>query len=1167
MSTTHKNTMGERTRIMAGQHDLKSVCSHGGLGYLFVQLCARNLLRKRKSIESIVYRGPCIGEAATSKMKFQPWQDMYENGTHLYTESCEVDQDNLEVTDMSKVDNNEAKQTKPGTGMKRVQEIKAEGEFISNPILLILKPLKTQNNFTEPPPQNKNGPPLMVRPNGKAPRTMEELCQPSINGRGDQLPRFQFKAYLKAITTRSGVTLAGPSVSPPPPPPSKEVDRELETITDQGLTGSTNNVPPPVFQPSPASTSSTPILSPKMPEVTKDTIQLNTKNIQHLVAQTQVPIDGPVVAQKPKPTIPYSSRANKQKLREKDDNLALKFVEIFRNLHFELSFADALLTCLKLDECVALADLGASINLMPLYLEKAFFTRAHFYPSIEEPQELELKELPSYLEYAFLERIDKLPTIISKELKDEEKSALLKVLKSHKRAIAWKFSDIKDGFSGYFQILIDPQGQEKTTFTCPYGTFTYRRMPFGLRNALRTFQRCMMAIFHDIIEKTMEVFMDDFSVFRDSFSSCLSYLDKMLQRCKDTNLVLNWKKCHFMVKDGIVLGYKISKSEIKVDRAKVDVIAKLPHPTSVKDISVYRSLSSLKYLLAKQDAKPRLLRWILLLQEFDVIIRDKKGAENLTADHLSRLENPRPDELEKKEITEKFPLEAPGMISFRSDSSTPWFVDIANYHVGNFIVKGMSSQQKKKFFKDVKHYFWNDPYLFKICADQVIRRCVHSQEAVDILTAFHNRPTGGHHGANFIAKKVFDSAFYWPTIYRDAHNLVTRCDACQRQGKISQRNKYILVVVDNLSKWVEAKALPTNDARVVVKFLKSLFCPFGTPRTIISDHGTHFCNDQFAKVMLKYEVTHRISIAYHPQTSGQVEVSNRGLKRILERTIGENRASWSDKLDDAYGPSVPPLRHPSGAPLISWYTKRLVIYLLSKNFSGKLKTRCTGPFTVAHVFPYGTVELSQANGPNFKVVGESLLVDEVAGIRPGDSNVGSNEPDLAPAIVNGKYDHTWNFSIVEEAGFDFIMKVGISQWPGLSRATAKNDCLSNVVWDELIHIEETEMVKTIVGTEDYAFMVVESEVLNDFPRFVGIFIVEFATVGAINLTLKMKGDTILKKSDLKPMIDVMMRTFWNNSAANILDNQDTSSSSSIVVEEDESPQIVSSSEEPVTTES
>ncbi|GJV24401.1 reverse transcriptase domain-containing protein [Tanacetum coccineum] len=344
-----------------------------------------------------------------------------------------------------------------------------------------------------------------------------------------------------------------------------------------------------------------------------------------------------------------------------------------------------------------------------------------------------------------------------------------------------------DGFSGYFQIPIDPHDQEKTTFTCPYGTFAYRRMPFGLCNAPGTFQRCMMAIFHDMIKKMMEVFMDDFSVFGNSFENCLSRVDKMLQR-------------------------------IEVDKAKVDVIAKLPHPTTVKGVRsflghagfyrrfikdfskisrpmthllekntpfifsneciqafetlkkklteapiliapdcdlpfelmceakrlchsiVYTDHSALKYLFAKKDSKARLLRWVLLLQEFDFNVIDTKGAENLAADHLSRLENPYENVLDPKEVNEKFPLETLNMVTSRGDSSTPWFADYANYHAGNFIVKGMSSQQKNKFFKDVKHYFWDDPFLFKICADQMIRRCVAGQEAVDILTACHISP-------------------------------------------------------------------------------------------------------------------------------------------------------------------------------------------------------------------------------------------------------------------------------------------------------------------------------------------------------------------------------------------------------------------------------------------
>ncbi|GJW95689.1 reverse transcriptase domain-containing protein [Tanacetum coccineum] len=342
---------------------------------------------------------------------------------------------------------------------------------------------------------------------------------------------------------------------------------------------------------------------------------------------------------------------------------------------------------------------------------------------------------------------------------------------------------------------------------------------------------------------------------------------------------------------------------------------------------VYTDHSALKYLFNKKDAKARLLRWVLLLQEFDFKVIDTKGAENYAADHLSRLENPYENVFDPKEINETFPLET--LNSVTSYQSTPWFADIANYHAGNFLIKGMSTQQKKKFFKDVKHYFWDDPYLFRICADQIIRRCVFGQEALEILKACHEGPTGGHHSANITARKVFDAGFFWPTIYKDAYELIKSCDACQRQGKISHRdempqnaiqvceifdvwgidfmgpfpssrgNKYILVAVDYLSKWVEAKALPTNDARVVVKFLKSLFSRFGAPRAIISDRGTHFCNDKFDRVMSKYGVTHRLSTAYHPQTSGQVEVTNRGLKRILERTVGENCSSWSDKLDDA----------------------------------------------------------------------------------------------------------------------------------------------------------------------------------------------------------------------------------------------------------------------------
>ncbi|GJR99806.1 reverse transcriptase domain-containing protein [Tanacetum coccineum] len=429
--------------------------------------------------------------------------------------------------------------------------------------------------------------------------------------------------------------------------------------------------------------------------------------------------------------------------------------------------------------------------------------------SIDEPHEVELKDLPPHLEYAFLEGDDKLPVIIAKYLSMDEKAALIKVLKLRKRAIAWKLSDIKG---------INPK-------FCTHKIL----MKEDYKPAVQH-QRRVNPKIHDVIKKEVEKLVDAGLIYPISNSP--------------------WKS-HFMVKEGIVLGHKISKNGIEVDKAKVDVIAKLPHPTTVKGVQsflghagavlgqrhekhfrpihyasktmneaesrytttekemlavvyafekfwsylilnksiVYTDHSALKYLFEKKDSKARLLRWVLLLQEFDFNVIDTKGAENLTADHLSRLENLYENVFDPKEINEKFPLETLNMVTFRGDSSTPWFADYANYYARNFIVRRMSSQQKNKFFKDVKHYFWDDPFLFKICADQVIQRCVHGKEALDILEACHNGPTRGHHGANLTAKKVFNVGFFWPAIYKDAHELVKNSDSCQRQGKISQRDE------------------------------------------------------------------------------------------------------------------------------------------------------------------------------------------------------------------------------------------------------------------------------------------------------------------------------------------------------------------------------------------
>nr|GEY49006.1 reverse transcriptase domain-containing protein [Tanacetum cinerariifolium] len=407
--------------------------------------------------------------------------------------------------------------------------------------------------------------------------------------------------------------------------------------------------------------------------------------------------------------------------------------------------------------------------------------------SIKEPLKLELKDLPSHLEYAYLECVDNLPVIIAKDLKVDEKDALLK--EDYKLAVQsqrWvntkihkviKKKVIKLLDAGMIYPILDSPWVSPIHCVPKKGGITVvenKSNELIPTRAPETFQRCMMAIFYDMIENTMEVFMDDFSVFGDSFSSCLSHLDTILE----------------------------------VDRAKVDVIVKLTHPTIVKGVRSFlghagfyqrfiqdfsKIARPITHLLEKETpflfSKDRNDAFETLkkkLTEASILVVPDWNLPFELMYHLSRLENPHKDVFENKDINENFPLETLGKIS---SGSIPWFADFTNFHAGNFIIKGMSSQQKKKFFKDVKPYFWDDPYLFRICGDQIIRRCVHGQEAYDILKACHEGPTGGHHGANFTAKKIFDADFFWPTIYKDDHNLVKSCNICQRQGKICQRDE------------------------------------------------------------------------------------------------------------------------------------------------------------------------------------------------------------------------------------------------------------------------------------------------------------------------------------------------------------------------------------------
>ncbi|XP_076953338.1 uncharacterized protein LOC143627385 [Bidens hawaiensis] len=477
---------------------------------------------------------------------------------------------------------------------------------------------------------------------------------------------------------------------------------------------------------------------------------------------------------------------------------------------------------------------------------------------VEKPALLELKVLLLHLEYAYLGRFN-----VFSKLTEEQKLKLLEVLKLCKGKIAWRLLDIHGISPAYctHQILMEDVYKPVVQ---PQRHLDPNMQEVVKKEVLKLMDADMIYPILIALEDQEKTTLHDLMAHLRTIHN----LEKMSKICIETKLMLNWEKCHFMVTEGIFLGHKISRDVIKVDRAKIDTISRLPPPTNVKAIrsfighvEFYRrfikdfskitssmtrllekdfpflfdeeSFKAFKYLKEKLVSALILsspnwsLPFELMCDACDYVVevfleqRDQ-GVENVAADRLSRLDDPKREEMREKEIGATFPHE---LIDFVAAES-----------------KGMTMQQKKKFFRDVNTYVWDDLFLFKIGGDRILRTCVTREEGLDILRHVHEGLTGGHHGSHATTQK-----------------------------------------------WVEAQALATNDARVVVKFLKRLFTHFGTPRAIISDWGIHFCNTFVEKALACYGVTHRASTSYHPHTNGKVKNANRGVKRILKKTVGVSR--------------------------------------------------------------------------------------------------------------------------------------------------------------------------------------------------------------------------------------------------------------------------------------
>ncbi|GKA89625.1 DNA-directed DNA polymerase, partial [Tanacetum coccineum] len=372
-----------------------------------------------------------------------------------------------------------------------------------------------------------------------------------------------------------------------------------------------------------------------------------------------------------------------------------------------------------------------------------------------------LKDLPHHLKYIYLHDDKSFPIIISSKLSKKEKMLLLQVLEKHRGAFAWKMSDIK-GISPSF---------------CTYKIL----MEDDFKPVIQP-QRCLYPKVQDVVKNDIVKLLDSGLIYPISDSSRVSPIH-VVPKKRGMTVVLN--KNNDLIPSCTTTGWRVRmpfglcNTPATFQRCMTTIF----HDMVEDFMEVFMDAS---WCL---DAKPRLIRWVLLLQGFDIEIKDKKGTENLAADHLSRLKNPDLGVFTEEEITDKFPDEHLMMLKAKPNDDEPWYADYVNYIVGKIVPPRWTLEKRKRFFSQVKKYFWDEPYAFRLCPDNIIRRCIAENEILEILAHCHSRPTGGHHSASITGRKVYESGFFWHNIFKDARDYVMKFNACQRSGNISSRSE------------------------------------------------------------------------------------------------------------------------------------------------------------------------------------------------------------------------------------------------------------------------------------------------------------------------------------------------------------------------------------------